>query len=225
MKRKALVCAASRGIGWACAKELMNDYDVTICSRSLSPLDSIGEPVVPIHCDLDRPEDIKKMHQDVGDVDVLVFNTGGPPPGSVLEVNEEGWLRDHNNLFLSAVRVVSQFLPGMQKRGYGRIVAILSITAKEPARKIATSSVYRAALSSYFKLLSKEVAEQNIMVNCILPDNIWTERLQQLGSKTTPIGPAQMPDELARTVKFLCSENCRMLGNNIVFDGGSSRSL
>lgn len=224
-KKKALVCAASKGIGWACARELMDEYDVTICSRSLSPLDSIGEPVVPMHCDLDNPEDIEKLHQDVGEVDVLIFNTGGPPPGTVLNVDEEGWLRDHNSLFMSAVRVMSHFVPGMQERGYGRIVAILSVTAKEPASKIATSSVYRSALSSYFKLLAKEVAKDNVMVNCILPDNIWTDRLRQLGSKETPIGPAQAPEELAKTVKFLCSEDCRMLGNRIMFDGGASKSL
>lgn len=218
--KKALVCAASKGIGLACARKLReHNADVTVCSRTYC------DEFPHITCDLTDPISIENMCKGL-DVSILVLNTGGPPVGGVLDLTDDDWLRDHNNLFLSTTRIIAYLLPKMLEKGYGRITSVLSITAKQPSNKLASSSIYRNALISYFKLLSKEVADKNVMVNSICPDNIATQRLIDLGGgKETPIGRRQSPEEFSELVNFLCSEECTMLGNSLLFDGGSSKSI
>jgi len=193
-KRVALVCGASRGLGFACAEALLRDNArVAICSHNSENLkkaeNALAEKfgatnVFAVKCDLNKKSEIEflveKAVEKFGGIDILVNNNGGPKPGTFFELSDEDFLEAHERLLLSVVRMNRVVIPLMRKRKFGRIVNIASLTVKEPNGMLVLSNVYRAGVVSLSKTLSKELAGENVFINSVLPGAFKTERYEQL---------------------------------------------
>lgn len=251
--RTALVGGASKGLGLASAQALAaSGHRVVMCARDRASLDeaaaAIGETAVPIVCDLGDASSLASLLGELGtrglEVDVLVNNTGGPKPGTVLELGESEWQEGLEHLFFSTLRLVEHVLPGMRSRGFGRIVSILSLTALEPVPTLAISSVVRAGLASYTKLLGWEVAREGVTVNALLPGSFRTARSDQLEraaaeregtsvdevrariAKGLPAGRVLDAKELGAVVAFLASEEASAVNGVLLpVDAGQAKSL
>jgi 3-oxoacyl-[acyl-carrier protein] reductase len=174
-----------------------------------------------------------------GKVDVLVLNSGGPPPATAAELPPDRLGAALNQLLTQQIRLVSLVLPGMRERGWGRIVAIGSSGVQQPIENLALSNVARAGLAAYLKTLAREVAGLGVTVNMVLPGRIDTARLTELDDAAAgregvpaaeirrrsqaaiPIGRYGRPEEFAAVVAFLCGEQASYVtGAQIRCDGG-----
>ena len=255
--RVAVVGGASRGLGRACAEALADEgARVVVCSREQQTLEQTAREierrsevdVVPIVCDQTSAEDIDCLIERVlslfGRIDVLVNNTGGPPPGLFLDHDDGDWQAAFEGLVLSVVRLCRGVLPIMRERGWGRIVTNTSFTVKEPAERLVLSNALRAAVVALSKTISREVAGDGITVNCVCPGAFDTDRLRALFDEQAdasgrsagevraqweariPIGRVSRPEELAALVTFLASEQAASItGGCFPVDGGLLRSL
>lgn len=206
--RTALVCAASRGIGYACAKALSAEgARVAICARDLEALvaaasrisGETGEEVVPVRADLSAAGDIEalfaEVERSIGPADILVTNAGGPPAGGFFDADDETWKRAFELTFLSAARCIRRALPGMIERRFGRIVVLASFSVKQPIDNLIQSNAVRAAVAGLAKSVSREAAEHNVTVNTVCPGYVLTDRLRALIVKRA--AENQMPVEEA----------------------------
>jgi len=255
--RTALVGGSSKGLGLACARALAaENYRVVLCARNRDVLENAardictaeGTEVIAIRCDLSKRESLATLKDELTkrnlQVDILINNVGGPPPGVVTELSEAEWEYGLDLLFRSTVRLYNMFLPGMRERKWGRIVNILSTTAVEPVSTLAVSSVLRAAIASYAKLVAWEVARDGVIVNSVMPGGFRTARAEALAldlarrrsvtverirnEKTAdiPIQRLLEPEELGHLMTFLVSdEAAAIVGALIPIDGGVLKSL
>jgi 3-oxoacyl-[acyl-carrier protein] reductase len=253
----ALVGASSRGLGRAVAEELAREgTDLVICARTEGPLveaadaiaEASGREVEAVAADLSTPEGVDRVldraKDAFGRVDVLVTNNGGPPPGPFLEHDREAWRDAVAQLLESAAGLVRGVLPGMQERGWGRIVNVTSIAVKQPVDGLILSNSIRAAVTGMARTLANEVASDGITVNNVMPGYTRTERLEQLAAGAArekgvteeeafgtwagevPMGRIGEPREFAALVAFLCSERAGYItGTSIPVDGGWIRAL
>ncbi len=239
----ALVTGASQGIGFGIAKELAGEgARVAISSRSREKIDAAAEQIgargyVHDTTDLDSaPALVEAVERDLGPVDVLVTNTGGPPGGNPLEFTREQWEAAHRELVVAAIEMIQLVVPGMRERGFGRVLSISSSAAKEPIPGLLLSSSHRPGLLGAFKLLAKELAGDGITLNTILPGRIATDRISHLhGSieKAEEVAREQIParrlgtaEEIAAAAAFLCSERASYItGTTLLVDGGLTNSL
>jgi 3-oxoacyl-[acyl-carrier protein] reductase len=249
----ALVAAASKGIGRACAMGLaVEGARVAICSRSEGDLKSAAEEiraktgaeVVAVPCDVTRAEDIRELMRRVtgtlGDVEILVANAGGPPRGNFDELTDEQWTRAFELSLLSTVRLVRAALPSMQKRRWGRIITIQSVSVKQPIAGLLLSNAVRPGVAGLMKTLATELGKDNILVNTVCPGRIMTDRFlsghTQMGktveeylaatSKEVPLGRIGTPEEFANMVVFLASDRASYVtGVTVQVDGGLVRGL
>lgn len=179
-----------------------------------------------------------------GGIDVLVTNAGGPPPAGALEVDDEGLRRALELTMLSAIHAIQAVLPGMRERRWGRIVALTSLSVRQPIASLAYSNVARSGLTAYLKSLAGEVAREGILVNSVCTGLFGTERLEQLfaaraqssgrsaeeerrlATAEIPAGRVGEPRELGELVAFLASERCSFVtGVALPVDGGANRAL
>jgi len=194
--KRALVMAASRGIGRACAHALAAEgAAVVICARDAGALAqaasemaaATGSLVLPVRADVTEPRDVETLFAEIdrtlGGVDILVTNAGGPPAGGFADAADEDWERAFRLTFLSAVRCIRKALPGMVERRFGRIVLLSSFSAKQPIDHLIQSNAIRAAVSGLAKTLAREAAEHNVTVNVVCPGYILTGRLRSLIEK------------------------------------------
>lgn len=194
--KTALVCAASRGIGRACAEALSADgARVAICARDAASLAEAaarisaktGHPVLPVRADLADAREVDALVAEtvrsLGPVDILVTNAGGPPAGGFSQADDDAWLRAFHLTFLSAVRCIRRCLPGMIERRSGRIVLLASFSVKQPIDNLIQSNAVRAAVAGLAKTLSRETAEHGVTVNTVCPGYVLTERLRSLIGK------------------------------------------
>lgn len=256
--KKALVCASSKGLGLAIAKRLYAEgCELVLCARDISELTAAASEVAKfahrskapsiIAMDLSKPEEIsafaKQVLQELGGIDILINNVGGPPPSSAQETSYEAWKKGFDQIFLSAALLTQALTPKMKEQKWGRVVTITSLSVVEPIDHLVVSTAMRTAVTTFMKTLAKELAPANVTVNTVLPGVIHTDRIVNLRkskaeregtsldlemtktAKTIPMGRLGLPEELADLVAFLASERASyMTGTNIPVDGGLRHS-
>ena len=255
--RVALVCGSSQGLGYAAAMELAREgARVVLCSRSADKLErarasivaETGAQVVAAPADLGDPEAIDALvdraSEAFGPIDVLVNNTGGPPSGPWDEHDVDTWLGAYRGTFESVLRLTHRVVPDMKARGWGRIVNITSVSAKQPVDNLILSNGIRALVTGFARTLATELAPFGITVNNVLPGYTATERLGELSEKlaslrgTTaeeerakwevaiPMGRLGRPEELAALIAFFASDRAAYItAQSVAVDGGWIRSL
>jgi 3-oxoacyl-[acyl-carrier protein] reductase len=195
-------------------------------------------------CDLADASAIDGLSDELGQTDILVLNTGGPPPGPADETPDTVWSKQFEAMFLSAVRLTRLALPGMRKRGFGRIIAVVSSGVIQPIPNLGVSNAIRSALVGWAKTLAGEVASQGITVNCLAPGRIATDRVAELDQGRAqregisvdeverqsrlgiPVGRYGDAAEFASLATFLASpRSSYMTGDIIRVDGGMIRSV
>ena len=239
--RVALVTGASRGIGFGIARMLAAEgAGVAISSTTRERIEAaatkIGaRPYVHDTTDLDAaPRLVERVETDLGPVDVLVLNTGGPPGGEPLDFTRDQWREAHRELMLGPMALIEAAMPGMRERGFGRVLNISSSAAREPIPNLMLSSAHRSGMLATFKTLSRAVAADGVTLNTILPGRIATDRLTHLyGSleqaeavarEEVPAGRLGTVDEIAAAAAFLCSEQgSYVTGVALLVDGGLTR--
>lgn len=239
--RVALVTGASRGIGFGIARALAAEgVRVAISSSSQERIEAAATELgVRGHVhdmkDLDAaPRLVERVERDVGPLDVLVANTGGPSGGDPLEFTHDQWRDAHQELMLGPMALIKAALPGMRQRGFGRILNISSSAAREPIPNLMLSSAHRSGMLATFKTLSRAVAGDGVTLNTILPGRIATDRLTHLygsleeaeavAGEEVPAGRLGTVDEIAAVAAFLCSEQASYVtGVALLVDGGLTR--
>ena len=235
---------ASRGIGRGIAAALAREgARVAIASRSAERLEeALGEVGGEAFfvADAEDSERLARLPIEVaealGPVDVLVANTGGPPPGRALDNSVEEWEEAYRSLVLG-VRVLAEgVLPGMRERGWGRIVNVGSNSTVEPIPTLAISNSVRQAAVGFLKTLSREVAADGITVNTVVTGKFATDRLaenegsmenaERSAQETVPAKRLGLPEEFGDLVAFLASDRAAYItGTTIPIDGGLLRSV
>jgi 3-oxoacyl-[acyl-carrier protein] reductase len=250
-----LVTAASKGLGKAAAMEFARQgARVAICARSEQlevTADEIrsqaGTPVLAARADLTKPADIESLVgatlNRFGQIDILIVNAGGPPPGNFLDLQPEDWQAAVNLTLMSAVRLCYAVVPHMLERGSGSIVATQSVSVKQPVANLILSNSLRMAVIGLMKSLANELGPKGIRVNTINPAWTWTERVQQLmGDRTArnqttieeeaaqaateiPLGRMGTVEEYGRTIAWLASPAASFIhGHALMFDGGAAKA-
>ena len=189
----AVVCASSRGLGYACAWELANEgARVALCSREAKAIKEAaariaketGSKALGVAADVTKAEAAKKVIgaavKNFGRLDILVNNAGGPPPGPFETHDDQAWLAAFELNCLSAVRFSREAAPAMRRSGGGRIINITSVAVKQPIEGLILSNAVRAAVIGLAKTLSNELAADKILVNNVCPGFIETDRTRAL---------------------------------------------
>jgi 3-oxoacyl-[acyl-carrier protein] reductase len=250
--RRALVTGASRGLGGAIAAALAAEgAAVTAVARNLDRLNQLAAAtgtgpgaITPRVCDLSDPAALQGLAEVLGNVDVLVLNSGGPPPGAAADISDALWSAQFEAMFLSAIRLTRLALPGMRQRGFGRIIAVVSSGVIQPIPGLAISNALRLALVGWAKTLASEVAGQGITVNCLAPGRIATDRVAELDQgrarreglsldeverqsrASIPAGRYGEATEFASLAAFLASTQASYVTGGIIrVDGGMIRSV
>jgi 3-oxoacyl-[acyl-carrier protein] reductase len=248
----ALVTAASRGLGAATALAFAREgARVAICARNQEPLmatshriaEETGVEVLAITADVSQADDVEKLVATTvdrfGRLDVLVTNAGGPPAGNFLDLDQDDWERAAQLTLMSVVRLCYTVVPVMRQGGGGSILAITSMSVKQPLDNLILSNSLRLGVIGLVKSLSNELAADGIRVNAICPGWTRTERVQELlqaraaksgltveeeAAKVTasiPLGRMAEPEEFARAAAFLASPAAsHITGVSLLVDGG-----
>jgi 3-oxoacyl-[acyl-carrier protein] reductase len=255
--RVALVAAASRGLGQAVAVALAEEgARVAMFSRRQEAIEAAaaevrrrtGAELLPLAADVNNPQDLEQVVratvEQFGRLDILVNNAGGPPPGTFDTLSEEQWQQAVNLTLMSAVRLTRLALPHLRTQGGGRIINLTSSSVREPIANLMLSNAIRSAVAGWAKTLATELAPENILVNCVAPGRIDTERLQELDAANAqrqgrpaeeirranetaiPLGRYGQPEEFAAAVAFLASERASYItGTTLYVDGGKLASV
>lgn len=249
--KNVLVPGSSSGIGLAVARALgAEGANVVLAARRRETVEAEAARLpsaVGLEVDLTgdgAPEDmVRRAGEAYGPVDVLVLNSGGPPPGGAADMDAEQAAAAVNQLLLQHIRLTSLVLPGMRRRGWGRIIAVGSSGVQQPLPNLALSNMARAGLAGYLKTLAAEVAGDGVTVNMVLPGRIDTDRVVSLDAAaasrsgkqpdevraaseaTIPAGRYGQPEEFAAVVAFLAGNPASYVtGEQIRCDGGMVRS-
>jgi 3-oxoacyl-[acyl-carrier protein] reductase len=234
--RRALVCGASQGLGYACALALAQEgVSVTLVSRRRSALEDAASGIEKeagrrpdiVACDLATPEGLRKVLVDAATPDILVTNAGGPPTKDFRELSTTDWDLALRTNFLSSVELIKASVDAMIARGFGRIVNITSLTVRMPVERLDLSTSTRLALTGYVAGVSRQVAKHNVTINNLLPGTILTERITALGETASaliakvPADRGGLPEEFGAACAFLCSTRASYItGQNLLVDGG-----
>lgn len=252
----ALVTAASKGLGKASALALAREgAKVALCARGEAieaAAADIREKVpgceaLALRGDVSAPEDVARIVAETtarfGRIDILVINAGGPPPGNFLDFGPDDWKAAVDLTLMSAVRLLYAVLPGMRERKEGSVVAIESVSVKQPIDKLVLSNSIRMAVVGLLKSLANEFGADGIRINSINPTYTTTDRVTQLlgaraaGKGTTveaeaaalktaiPLGRMGTPEEFGATVAWLASPAAGFIhGHALMFDGGAVKA-
>lgn len=256
-ERVAAVAAASSGLGKATALELAKEgARVAICSRNQDRIraaaldieNSTGQEVLPITVDVSTKAGcdhfISEVTRNYGSLDILVTNAGGPPAGPAAQITDDQWLSAIDLNMLSTIRMVYAALPHLRRSDQGRVIAITSISAKQPLENLILSNATRAGVLGFMKSMANELGHTGITFNAILPgwtrtarvtdllDNLSQTRqapVEEVESSITsaiPVGHMGTVEEFAATVAFLASGRSSYInGLSIQVDGGQSKAL
>ncbi|MAF09242.1 3-oxoacyl-ACP reductase [Candidatus Poribacteria bacterium] len=255
--KSAVVCAASRGLGRAIALGLAREgADVTICSRDEGRIRQAAEEIAaetganvhPVQADVSNPADAKRLIAEArsrfGQVDILLTNAGGPPPGGFFDTPVESYDEAHRLTLMSVITLVNEVAGEMKERGWGRIINLASLSVKQPVDGLILSNTIRAAVIGFAKTAATELAPHNVTVNNVCPGLIHTDRIAEIANAratangtseqdemaamaaTIPMGRLGDPAEFANVAVFLASEAaCYVTGATIQVDGGVVKSL
>ncbi len=251
----ALVTAASKGLGKAAAFEFAREgAKVVICARS-DALDATadeikketGAEVLAVRTDVTKQEDIDALVDATldkfGQIDILILNAGGPPPGSFLDLKPEDWEAAFNLTVMSAVRLCYAVLPHMLERGSGSIVTTQSYSVKQPIDNLILSNSLRMAVIGMLKTMANELGSKGIRVNSINPAWTWTERVEQLMTdrasrsgdsvedvsaavaSAIPLERMGTVEEFGQAIAWLASPAASFIhGHALMFDGGATKA-
>lgn len=247
--KRGLVCAASRGLGRACAEALAEaGVDLVINSRTESDITrtardiaaTYGVAVTAVAADITTEDGRARVLKAVGQADILVTNAGGPPPGDWTTWSRDDFIRAIDANMLSAIALMQALVPRMMDRRWGRIVNITSQTVKSPMPVLGLSTAARAGLTGFVAGMSRQVAGQGVVVNNLLPGIHATDRSTSLDQSTAerqgisveearrqrtagiPAGSYGDPAHFGAACAFLCSAQARfIIGQNILLDGGA----
>ncbi len=248
-----MVAAASKGIGLAIAKALAAEGAlVSICARNEEQLEvaaaEVGEETRSYVVDVANGEDLQwwldQTRDDLGDPSILVTNTGGPKAGSLGDLSDEDWQGGVDSTLMNVVRLVRLAAPSMAYAGWGRVVHVTSLVAREPSPLLPISSTLRAGLLALTKLQALEFAARGVTVNAVLPGHTRTDRQTHLAEvraardgvsvetalaraeSEVPMGRFAEPEEVAAAVAFLCGKPAAAItGQSLLVDGGQVRGL
>jgi 3-oxoacyl-[acyl-carrier protein] reductase len=255
--RVAIVAAASKGLGRAIAAELATEgCEVAICARTAADVERAAQEIGSTAgraifwraldvTDADSVRDfVAAVEQKFGRIDICVTNTGGPLSKKFMEISLDEWRTAVNLVLLSSVYFAREVLPRMQRRRWGRLLTITSISVKQPIDGLMLSNSLRAGVAGMAKTLANEFGADGITVNNVCPGYTLTDRLTELFEKraqdagvayeqilkqstaNVPIGRFARPEELAALVAFLASERASSInGTTIAVDGGSTKGL
>lgn len=238
--KRALVCAASKGLGRGCAEALACEgVAVTIVARTLDVLERTareiearsGIPVTFVAADVTTAEGRAAALAACPDPDILVNNAGGPPPGSFRDWERDDWVRALDANMLAPIAFIKATVDGMIARGFGRIVNITSSSVKAPIPILGLSNGARSGLTGFVAGLAREIAPHGVTLNNILPGAFDTERLRATGGTPAqlaariahiPTRRAGTPAEFGALCAFVCSVHAGYItGQNLLIDGGS----
>lgn len=240
--RRALVTGASSGLGLACAQALAAEgVTVAIAARSAERLalaiDRIAGRVSTIVADVATTDGVAEMidaaTSELGTIDILVANAGGPPPGSFADVDLDQYEPALALNLMSTVAMCKALVPRMQEQRWGRVVAITSISVREPIDRLILSNTARAGVTGFLKTLAREVASDGVTVNSLQPGLHATDRLRSVYgddlpavATSIPAGHVGDPVDFGRVAAFLCSDAARFVtGAAIPVDGGAHQGL
>lgn len=247
--RKALVCAASKGLGKACAFSLAREgVEVTILARTRETLEATaaeiraktGAKVTAIAGDITTEAGRTAALKVCPDPDILVNNAGGPPPGDFREWGQEEWFKALNNNMVTPILLIKATVDGMMARKWGRIVNVTSGAVKAPIWNLGLSNGARAGLTGFVAGLARQTVKHNVTINNLLPGSFDTDRLrdnvrfqaQKLGKPfeehyaqlkaNNPAGRIGDPAEFGEACAYLCSAQAGFItAQNILLDGGA----
>lgn len=249
--KRALVLGASRGLGKAIAMSLASEgATVFAAARSLEKIEAwaAGNGLVyPMRLDLSDIGSVDAVADALlgqGGVDIVINNSGGPPPGSAVGADRAAWIVHFEAMAANLFHLTGRLLPPMQSRKWGRVISITSSGVEQPIPNLALSNGVRSAVVGWSKTLANEVAGDGITVNVVLPGRIHTERVDELDAAaakrsqtdvadiavksraTIPAGRYGKPEEFADVVTFLASERAGYVtGSRIRIDGGSIKAI
>ena len=255
--KRALVLAATRGLGFGIAQALAAEgAEVILCGRDgerltagVRAINAAGPGnAEAIPTDLRRPAEIKALiaavDQKFGGIDILVNNTGGPPPKAISGVRMQEWGDQFEAMVLAPIGITTHFLPGMRQRKWGRILTIASSGIVQPIPSLGISNALRAALVGWSKTLAAEVARDGVTVNVMAPGRIQTDRVEEtdmaaaardnqpldevrrISHAQIPVGRYGTVAEFAAAAAFLVSAHASYVAGSIVrVDGGYIRAI
>jgi 3-oxoacyl-[acyl-carrier protein] reductase len=247
--RKAIVCAASKGLGRACALSLAREgAAVTIVARGAQALDqaareireATGAAVIPVAADITTPEGRAATLAACPDPDILVTNAGGPPPGDFRDWTREHWIAALDANMLTPIELIKATVDGMISRNFGRIINITSSAVKQPIDILGLSNGARSGLTGFVAGLARKTVRHNVTINNLLPGPFDTDRLRsnlavtaKAASRTeeeeaasrkalNPAGRFGDPSEFGDLCAYLCSAQAGYItGQNFLIDGGA----
>ena len=247
--RTALVCASSKGLGRGCAEALAAEgVDLVLNARGIEALeataasirDAYGVAVTTVAADITIEAGQAAVIAAAGDVDILVTNAGGPPPGMWTDWDRDDFIAAFDANLLTPIALIKALLPGMMARGWGRIVNITSVAVKAPIPVLGLSNTARSGLTGYVAGVSRQVAGSGVTINNLLPGLHDTDRLAMLDqidasargiseaearearTATLPTGRFGTADEFGAACAWLCSDKAGfVIGQNILLDGGA----
>ena len=247
--KRALVCASSKGLGLGCAEALasagvnliMNarsEMDLTYSANRI--IDRYGVEVETVVADITSEDQRAKILARVENIDILVTNAGGPPPGTWEDWNKEDFVLALEANMLTPISLMKHYLPGMMERGWGRVVNITSQSVKAPIATLGLSNSARAGLTGYVAGTSRQVAHSGVTINNLLPGSHATDRIKNLLNSSSQKQGVSVEDlrkeleasipakrlgthtEFGEVCAFLCSIHAGFIvGQNILVDGGA----
>jgi len=251
--KKAIVCASSQGLGYACALALAQEgCEVFINGRNLEKLalaaeklrQTTGAIVTHVQADLNTDSGRSALLLACPEPDILVNNNAGPPPGQLADWDHSAWMGALQSNLLSAALLMREVIPGMRERRFGRIINITSAMVKTPHAAMGLSTAARAGLTALSKALAREAIIDNVTINNLLPERFDTPRqefmaqrmMKELGitrdkaraqiASTLPINRMGEPKEFGAACAFFCAETSGFItGQNLQLDGGAYSGL
>ena len=247
--KSAIVCAASKGLGRACAHSLAREgVAVTMMARTESTLREAAEAiaaetgasVTPVAGDVTTPEDRARLLAACPTPDILVNNAGGPPPGDFRNWTRDDWIKALDANMLTAIELIKATVDGMIERRYGRIVNITSSAVKAPIDILGLSNGARAGLTGFVAGIARKTVRHNVTINALLPGAFDTDRLrtnlesaaaasgrpvEEVAAEraaAVPAGRFGYPEEFGEACAYLCGQHASYItGQNLLIDGGA----